>query len=278
MENEDFGLPGVHATDGIPVDGGGKQGAVATDASPDPAAVAEPDRKKARTDNPPDYAAHNEGQQQMHPIMHPSTGVYPPMGWNPMMMMMSPQMYGYPPPHPPYGNAAAAPYGSPTNEKSKKGTKEEGKEAGTTPQPSPSNAQMYNPYMMQMQQFHGMMNPYYGRPGYPFMFNQQNFGATAPAQRGISLALSIDAEMLSEYQLLVRQQLELFEAGPEDVESNTQGRKKQVVVGQVGLRCKHCSPLPIRARGRGAVYYPAKLNGECPSIMHKYDCFVKARS
>ena len=80
-------------------------------------------------------------------------------------------------------------------------------------------------------------------------------------RKGISLSLSIDNNMLSEYQLLVRQQLEIFEAGPEDVESNTQGRKKQVVVGQVGLRCRHCAPFPLRARGRGAVYYPAKLNG-----------------
>ena len=90
------------------------------------------------------------------------------------------------------------------------------------------------------------------------MFNQ-NYSPTM--RKGISLALSIDNNMLSEYQLLVRQQLEIFEAGPEDVESNTQGRKKQVVVGQVGLRCRHCAPFPLRARGRGAVYYPAKLNG-----------------
>ena len=85
------------------------------------------------------------------------------------------------------------------------------------------NAAMYNPYMMQ--QFQGMMNSFYPRQGFP-----QMFGQTMPSnmQKGISLALSIDSEMLSEYQLLVRRQLELFEAGPEDVESNTQGRKKQV--------------------------------------------------
>jgi hypothetical protein len=80
-------------------------------------------------------------------------------------------------------------------------------------------------------------------------------------KRGVRLALHCDMEHLSDYQMLVRQQLELFEAGPEDVECNTQGRKKPVVTGQVGLRCRHCAAFPLRSRGRGAVYYPAKLHG-----------------
>ena len=77
----------------------------------------------------------------------------------------------------------------------------------------------------------------------------------------IPLGLPCDDEHLSEYQILVRQQLELFEAEQEDVESNTQGRKKQVTLGQVGLRCKHCAGLPLRQRGKGSVYYPTKLQG-----------------
>ena len=66
---------------------------------------------------------------------------------------------------------------------------------------------------------------------------------------------------LSEYQIMVRQQLELFEATANDIECNIQGRKKPVILHQVGLRCFHCSFMPIRSRGRGAVYYPAKLHG-----------------
>ena len=81
------------------------------------------------------------------------------------------------------------------------------------------------------------------------------------ASPAVSLALACDDEHLSEYQIMVRKQLEVFEAQPEDVESNTQGRKKQVSLGQVGIRCKHCASLPLRQRGRGAVYYPAKLQG-----------------
>ena len=60
---------------------------------------------------------------------------------------------------------------------------------------------------------------------------------------------------------MVRQMLELFEATASDIECNTQGRKKPVILHQVGLRCFHCSYLPLRSRGRGAVYYPAKLQG-----------------
>ena len=244
----------------------------------------EPDKKKPRIDDPAneeEEKTSKEGavvgasqavnaqqtpqpstpqQQQAHPMampMIPGMG-YSPMGFNPMMMM-NPQMYGFNP----YYNQNAAAYGGGTD-KNKRG---EAKEGEAPPQPGPATmnpatnaavaaAMMYNPYMMQ--HFQGMMGSYYPRQGYSPAFNQNS---ASNARKGISLSLSVDSEMLSEYQLLVRQQLELFEAGPEDVESNTQGRKKQVAVGQVGLRCKHCSAYPLRARGRGAVYYPAKLNG-----------------
>lgn len=74
----------------------------------------------------------------------------------------------------------------------------------------------------------------------------------------ISLSLS---EHLSDYQCLLRQQLELFVATRIDVESPIQGRKQPVRLGQVGLRCRHCARLPLRSRGRGAVYYPSRLAG-----------------
>jgi hypothetical protein len=78
---------------------------------------------------------------------------------------------------------------------------------------------------------------------------------------GITLWLPDDNHQLSEYQIAVRQQLEIFEAKQEDVESNIQGRKRQVFLGQAGIRCRHCSDLPLRQRRRGAVYYPVKLSG-----------------
>jgi hypothetical protein len=73
--------------------------------------------------------------------------------------------------------------------------------------------------------------------------------------------MSCDDDSLSEYQCLVRKQIETFEARREDVESTTQGRNRPVVMGQVGIRCRHCTMLPPKQRARGAVYYPAKLDG-----------------
>lgn len=88
---------------------------------------------------------------------------------------------------------------------------------------------------------------------------------TRPASHGIRrsipLALSTDPSKLSRYQVLVRQQLELFVADREDCTTLIQGRKKDVVLGQVGLRCIHCAHFPINRRGRGSVYYPRKLTG-----------------
>ena len=208
--------------------------------------------------------------------MMPQGMPYAPMSFPPMMMM-SPYMYGFNP----YYSTAAYPPNMAGNSK-KNG---ENGEPQTPMSPNmmmmnpamnpAAHTMMYNPYMMQ--NFQGMFNnPFYSRPEQPPMFSP-----TYPMnlKKGISLALSVDAEMLSEYQLLVRKQLELFEAGPEDVESNTQGRKKQVAVGQVGLRCRHCAPFPLRARGRGAVYYPAKLSGMLQSQLvccYALHCFALA--
>jgi hypothetical protein len=81
----------------------------------------------------------------------------------------------------------------------------------------------------------------------------------------IVLYMSCDDESLSEYQCLVRKHIELFEAGHIDVESNAQGRNKPIVMGQVGIRCRHCTMLPPKNRSRGAMYYPAKVSNACDS-------------
>jgi hypothetical protein len=75
------------------------------------------------------------------------------------------------------------------------------------------------------------------------------------------MAMDTDDERMSSYQIMVRQQLEFFIADKKDVESSTQGRKKPVVLGQVGIRCKHCAHVPQRSRVRGAVYFPTRLDG-----------------
>jgi hypothetical protein len=129
----------------------------------------------------------------------------------------------------------------------------------------PPPGMFMNPRGFPMQGHPGGYSPYHPNMNMPMntmnaMHLQPGMAASA-FSAGISLALACDVEQLSEYQIMVRQQLEIFEAGPEDVECNTQGRKKQVCLGQVGIRCRHCAGFPLRVRGRGAVYYPAKLEG-----------------
>lgn len=73
--------------------------------------------------------------------------------------------------------------------------------------------------------------------------------------------MECDEESLSDYQCLLRKQVELFEATADDVQWNAQGRNKAIVLGQVGIRCRYCARLPTWSRARGAVYYSATLDG-----------------
>ncbi|KAL3920456.1 MAG: hypothetical protein SGARI_006938 [Bacillariaceae sp.] len=82
-------------------------------------------------------------------------------------------------------------------------------------------------------------------------------GGRAP----IIMYMPCDDESLSEYQCVLRKQIELFQATSEDVQWNAQGRNKAIVLGQVGIRCRYCARLPTWSRARGAVYYSATLNG-----------------
>ena len=89
--------------------------------------------------------------------------------------------------------------------------------------------------------------------------------------KGVPLSLSCDHERISEYQYLIRAQLEIFEATKEDVKCSKQGRKRQVQEGQVGIRCRHCALLPFQRRGRGSVYYPSKLQGK---VIDSFEFFL----
>jgi hypothetical protein len=93
---------------------------------------------------------------------------------------------------------------------------------------------------------------------------------TPPSLRscGMTMGLPDDNRRLSEYQIVIRQHLEIFEAKQEDVRSNIQGRKRRLFLGQAGIRCRHCSNLRLRHRGRAAVYYPLKLSGLYQAAQH----------
>jgi hypothetical protein len=75
------------------------------------------------------------------------------------------------------------------------------------------------------------------------------------------LYLDGDEQYLTEYQCLLRKQLEIFEAVPNDLRGSTQGRNVRIVIGQVGLRCRHCANLPLAARTKGAVYFSQTIAG-----------------
>jgi hypothetical protein len=78
----------------------------------------------------------------------------------------------------------------------------------------------------------------------------------------IQLYLTCDVDTMSEYQCMIRRQIEFFEANIDDVDSTTQGRNKPINLGQVGIRCRHCSnKVSPKQRQRGACYYPTKLDG-----------------
>jgi hypothetical protein len=76
-----------------------------------------------------------------------------------------------------------------------------------------------------------------------------------------TLYMDGDEEHLTAYQCLLRQQLEVFEAGPDDMRGSSQGRNTPILLGQVGLQCRHCASLPNAAKTKAAVYYSQTIDG-----------------
>jgi hypothetical protein len=79
--------------------------------------------------------------------------------------------------------------------------------------------------------------------------------------KGTTLYMKCDIDNLSDYQCLVRKNIEIFVAGASELDSTAKGRNKPIMHGQVGIRCLHCAWLDPRERKKGAMYYPAKLSG-----------------
>jgi hypothetical protein len=90
----------------------------------------------------------------------------------------------------------------------------------------------------------------------------------------ICLHLDLDEQTLSDYQCLLRKHIELFETRPEDIQSGVQGRNTPIRVGQVGIRCRHCSNFGksetntscdttphARRPKKGTIYYSRTLDG-----------------
>jgi hypothetical protein len=75
------------------------------------------------------------------------------------------------------------------------------------------------------------------------------------------LYLEHDSICLTTYQCFLRKQIELFEAGFEELNGTAQGRNTPLKYGQVGIRCRHCSHLPKPLRARGGVYFSRTIDG-----------------
>ena len=78
--------------------------------------------------------------------------------------------------------------------------------------------------------------------------------------RTAPLYMPRDDDILSSHQIILRRQIEFFEARFEDIQSFTPGRRKEISVGQVGIRCKHCAAaLEPHQRTKGNMYFPSTL-------------------
>lgn len=72
------------------------------------------------------------------------------------------------------------------------------------------------------------------------------------------LSTKEDESHLPSLHILVRQNIEVFEASYEDISAPSPGRKQPIKLHQVGIRCIHCSHLPFKERTKRAICYPSR--------------------
>lgn len=77
----------------------------------------------------------------------------------------------------------------------------------------------------------------------------------------VPLAHPLDKTVLSSHQAFLREQIELFQATHEDIATPTRGRNKRIILGQVGMRCRHCAHVPVAMRQLGSTYFPSVMIG-----------------
>lgn len=90
---------------------------------------------------------------------------------------------------------------------------------------------------------------------------RQSLGTGIPLTLPVPLSLPEDSQVLSELQVFIRQQIQVFRASDEDTLTHKRGRNKPITIGQIGIRCRHCAHLPIQARQVGSTYFPSSLMG-----------------
>jgi hypothetical protein len=83
----------------------------------------------------------------------------------------------------------------------------------------------------------------------------------------VLLAIPDDKEWLSDMDCYIRKQLEVFCATEDDVTAAQSDRKYPVHIGQVGIRCIHCSLCKTGAGAHGtAVAFPFSISGIYESV------------
>jgi len=92
-----------------------------------------------------------------------------------------------------------------------------------------------------------------------------NSGPPSPSSR-ILVAIPEDKEWLSDIDSYVRKQLEVFCATEEDVAAAREDRKYPISVGQVGIRCIHCSIAQGNNAIGHAIAYPFSISGIYESV------------
>jgi hypothetical protein len=83
--------------------------------------------------------------------------------------------------------------------------------------------------------------------------------------QSIALSMPSDKDWLTPLHCFVRAHcVEVFTATESDVQFPSKGKRKPIQIGQVGIRCPHCStgsaPTSQKARERGSVYFPTSIS------------------
>jgi hypothetical protein len=95
---------------------------------------------------------------------------------------------------------------------------------------------------------------------------RQQFGARLGPDgfpRGLPMLIAHpeDKLKLPAHQVFLRHQIEVFRASADDISTHTRGRNKPIMMGQIGIRCRHCAHIPVGRRQKGSTYFPSTTLG-----------------
>ena len=89
-----------------------------------------------------------------------------------------------------------------------------------------------------------------------------------PKPRTEDLYTPCDDNFLSVHQITIRKQIEFFAVQQEDIDHFSQERRKNVSIGQVGIRCRHCAGIPRKELTRCAMYFPTTIRALYQAAQH----------